>query len=392
VLTALDSPPIIFSVATEQTTQRAGVGVPFLDLSHVHEGLKASLLADVSDLIDTNAYVNGPPVAEFEEAFAAYCGVDHCVGVASGLDALRLALIALGLEDGAEVLVPANTFIATFEAVTQAGGIPRPVDISEDDGNIDPALAEAAVSNRTKVILPVHLYGQMADMRALSRLAEDYGLQLLEDACQAHGAMRDGLRAGAEGFAGCFSFYPGKNLGAMGDAGALVTRDGELAERIRALREHGQRRKYEHDFEGYTARLDSIQALVLLRKLPLLDGWNDARRRAAAFYAEALSGVGDLRLPRVPVGSEPVWHLYVVRTDDPGALAAHLAQDGIGTGRHYPQPAHLSPAYRYLGYGPGDFPRTEVLAATALSLPLFPGISNEQLDRVVGAVREFFRG
>ena len=296
---------------------RAATRVPFLDLGPSHDGLVTALLEDFARLIESGAFTNGPAVAEFEEAFAAYCGSAHCVGLASGLDALRLALIALELEPGDEVIVPADTFVATLEAVTQAGGTPVLADVSESDYNLDPEAAEAAVGPRTRALLPVHLYGQLADLERLAALAERHGLAVVEDACQAHGARRDGHGAGATGLAGAFSFYPAKNLGAMGDAGALVTSDAELAAHARMLREHGQTRKYRHEAEGWTARLDTIQALVLLRKLPLLDGWNEERRAAAAFYSEALAGVGDLRLPPVAAGSEPVWHLYVVRTARP---------------------------------------------------------------------------
>ena len=311
--------------------------------------------------------------------------------MSSGLDALRIALLSAGIEQGDEVIVPANTFVATFEAVTQAGGVPVPADISEDDYNIDVSAAEAAVTSRTRFLVPVHLYGSMADMRALSALAERHGLKLVEDACQAHGAERDGLRAGAIGKAGAFSFYPGKNLGAMGDAGALVTDDEWIASEARALREHGQIAKYEHAVEGYTARLDTLQALVLLRKLPLLDGWNEQRRRVAQFYTEHLSGIGDLRLPSVRPGRTSVWHLYVVRTSDPEGLAAFLASRDIGTGRHYPQPAHLAPAYEWLGYEHGAFPVAERLSSEVVSLPIFPGISEEQLHSVVTSIDDFFR-
>ena len=331
-------------------------------------------------------------MSAFESAFAAYCGSRHCIGVSSGLDALRLAFLAGELEPGDEVILPANTFAATVEAVVQAGGRPVLADVSEQDYNLDPAAVEAALTPRSRFLLPVHLYGQMADVVALEEIARGHGLEIIEDACQAHGARRDGLRAGTVGRAGAFSFYPAKNLGAMGDAGACVTDDGDLAERMRALREHGQRRKYEHDLEGYTARLDSIQALVLLRKLPLLDGWNEERRAAARFYAEALDGVGDLRLPPVPEGSEPVWHLFVLRTADPDRLAGFVRERGIHTGRHYPQPIHLSPAYAHLGYRAGAFPVTEALAAEVLSLPIFAGITEAQLTTVAAAIEDYVRG
>ena len=366
------------------------VEVPFLDLHGMHAGIKEEILADVADLIETSAFSNGPAVAEFERAFAEFCGTSSCVGVASGLDALRLALVAAGIEPGDEVLVPANTFIATVEAVTQAGGRPVLVDVSEHDYNLDPAAVEAALTPRSRFLLPVHLYGQLADMGMLGALAERHGLKILEDACQAHGAERDGVRAGTGGLAAGFSFYPGKNLGAMGDAGALVTDDAELAARVRMLREHGQSRKYEHDVPGYTARLDTLQALVLLRKLPLLAGWNDERRAAARRYADVLAGIGDLVLPACARASEPVWHLFVVRTAEPGALAASLGERGISTGRHYPSPIHLTRAYAHLGYGPGDFPIAERLAREVVSLPVFPGITEAQIDAVAAAVRMHF--
>jgi dTDP-3-amino-3,4,6-trideoxy-alpha-D-glucose transaminase len=366
--------------------------VPFVDLSPSHAGLKEAILADIDALIDAGAFVNGPAVAAFESAFAAYCGTRHCVGVSSGLDALRLALLAADIQAGEEVVLPAYTFAASLEAVVQVEARPILADVSERDYNLDPAALDAAVGPRTRFLLPVHLYGQMADIPALEEVARRHDLQSVEDACQAHGARRAGRRAGAAGLAGAFSFYPAKNLGAMGDAGACVTDDEELAGRMRALREHGQRRKYEHHLEGYTARLDTIQALVLLRKLPLLDRWNEQRRTAAQLYAAALHGVGDLRLPPVPEGSEPVWHLYVVRTAEPDRLADFLRERGIETGRHYPQPLHLSPAYAHLGYRPGAFPVTETLAREVLSLPIFPGISEAQVAAVAAAVEDYFRG
>ena len=366
--------------------------VPFLDLRPVHAPVKAAVLAEVDELFDTGAFTNGPAVARFEEEFAAYCGADHCVGVASGLDALRLGLLAAGLEPGSEVVVPAATFVATFEAVTQAGGVPVLADVAEDDYCLDPAAAAAAAGPRTHALLPVHLYGQLADMRALATLAEDAGLALVEDACQAHGAERDGLRAGSVGTASAFSFYPGKNLGAAGDAGAFVTNDADAAAHVRALREHGQTAKYVHSLEGWTARLDTIQAVVLSHKLSLLDGWNEQRRAAAAFYAEALAGVGDLSLPPVARDSAPVWHLYVIRTADPAALQLFLRERGVGTGRHYPDPVHLTEAYAWLGYREGEFPVAEALSRECLSLPMFPGISESQLAAVVDGVRSFFDG
>ncbi|HEV3477923.1 MAG TPA: DegT/DnrJ/EryC1/StrS family aminotransferase [Gaiellaceae bacterium] len=368
------------------------VAVPFLDLGVVHRPLKEELLAEIGELIDAGTYTNGPQVAEFERWFAEYCETRHAVGLASGLDALRLALVAGGLEHRDEVIVPANTFVASFEAISQAGGHPVPVDVSEDDWNLDVGLAAEAVTPRTRFVMPVHLYGQLADMRAVAGLAARFRLAVVEDACQAHGAERDGVRAGSAGLASAFSFYPAKNLGAFGDAGALVTDDEQLADKVRALREHGQRAKYRHEFDGWTARLDTIQAIVLLRKLPLLDGWNGERRAVARAYAQRLDGLGDLGLPPVPLGSNPVWHLFVVRTARPDALAEHLRVRGIGTGRHYPEPAHLSGAYSSLGYRDGSFPVAEALAREGLSLPIFPGMSEQQIDAVTEAIEDYFAG
>jgi dTDP-4-amino-4,6-dideoxygalactose transaminase len=364
--------------------------VPFLDLGPVHRPLRDALVGDLAELLESGAFTNGPAVSEFERTFARFCRRSHCVGVASGLDALRFGLMAAGLEPGDEVIVPPNTFIATFEAVTQAGGVPVPADVGESDYNLDPAAVEAAITPRTRCMLPVHLYGQLANMRALAEVAERTALQIVEDACQAHGAARDGVVSGDLSAAAAFSFYPSKNLGAMGDAGALVCDDPELAGRVVGLREHGQRAKYHHDEPGYTSRLDTVQALVLLRKLPFLQGWTAARRGIARYYSEQLAGVGDLRLPSVPNGSEPAWYVYVVRTQDPAALGSFLAEGGIGTGRHYPEPVHLSRAYSYLGHRAGSFPVAEALCAECLSLPVYPGMSEAQLDAVVTAVERYF--
>jgi len=365
--------------------------VPLVDLGLTHAELKDCILEDVAALIDAGTFTGGPHVAAFEREFGAYCGSEACVGVGSGLDALRLTLIAAGIEPGDEVVVPAMTFVATLEAVRQAGGRPILADIEPLDYTLNVAAAAAMVGPRTRFLLPVHLYGQMADVQGLRTLAEDNHLAVIEDACQAHGATRDGIRAGAAGLAGGFSFYPAKNLGAFGDAGAVVTDDLELARCVRVLREHGQRGKYHHEAEGYTSRLDTIQAVVLLRKLPFLDRWNDERRDVARGYMELLEGVGDLRLPAVAPGSEPVWHLFVVRTANPDGLARHLSGRGIETGRHYPEPVHLSPAFSSLGYREGAFPVAEALARENVSLPIYPGIDEEQVARVADAIVEYFR-
>jgi dTDP-4-amino-4,6-dideoxygalactose transaminase len=365
------------------------VEVPFLDLSRMHAPLKEQLLEDIEALVDAGGFTLGPPVASFEDAFAGYCGTDHCVGVASGLDALRLALIASGLQPGDEVILPAATFVATLEAVTQAGGRPVIADIGEADYCLDPAAVESALTSRTRYLMPVHLYGQLADHEALGEIARRHDLVIVEDACQAHGARRGGVGAGQPATA-AYSFYPGKNLGAFGDAGAVTTNDPALAARVRALREHGQVAKYRHEYEGYTSRLDAVQALVLERKLARLDAWNAERRAAARYYTDALADVGDLVLPPVPERSEPVWHLYVVRTRSPVALAAFLAKRGVSTGRHYPEPPHLSRAYAHLHHATGAFPVAEALSRECLSLPIFPGITEQELQRVVDAIVEYF--
>lgn len=371
-------------------TVHANGRIPLLDLALQNATVKREVMRDIDALIDSGAFTNGSQVAMFEDAFAKYCGADTCVGVASGLDALRLGLLAAGIRPTDEVLVPAHTFIATFEAVSQVGAIPVPVDISALDYTLDVQAAHAALTARTRFILPVHLYGQMADMVEVASLAQSHGLTVIEDACQAHGAVRDGIRSGTSGALAAFSFYPGKNLGAFGDAGAAVTSDSAIASSVRSLREHGQTAKYTHAMRGYTSRLDTIQAIVLSHKLALLDRWNEQRRAAARFYSERLSGVGDLELPAVAPGSEPVWHLFVIRTQFRAAMASHLATRGISTGIHYPVPPHLTVAYQDLGYGRGAFPIAEQTCDTVLSLPIYPGVTEAVLERVVRAIEGFF--
>ena len=364
--------------------------VPFVDLGPVTRSVRGDILDDLADLMDRGAFVNGAPVEEFEAAFAESCGSTHCVGLASGLDAIRLALAALDVGPGDDVIVPAMTFVATFEAVAQVGATPVPVDVGEDDFCLSPEGTAAALTERTAALVPVHLYGQMADMTALGELARRHGLRVVEDAAQAHGATRDGLQAGASGDAGAFSFYPSKNLGAMGDAGALVTDRDEIAVRVRALREHGQTGKYRSSYVGWTSRLDAFQAVVLSHKLPLLEGWNEQRREAARAYDEALREVGDVRTPEIVPGATHVWHLYTIRTADPEALAGHLGERGIATGRHYPEAPHLSRAFAELGHPRGSFPVAEAVARETLSLPLFPGITDGQVAQVVSAIEAFF--
>jgi dTDP-4-amino-4,6-dideoxygalactose transaminase len=366
------------------------LSVPFVDLGPASAAVKERFLERIAQTIDRGDFLNGEAVGEFERRFAEFTDQTHCVGVSSGLDALRLSLLASGVNRGDGVIVPAATFAATFEAILQAGGRPIVADVGDEDYNLDVGQVETAAAEGAGYVLPVHLYGQMADMRALARIAERHSLAIIEDACQAHGASRDGLTAGQGSLAAAFSFYPAKNLGAMGDAGALVTGNHELASRARALRVHGETRKYHHEYVGYTARLDTIQAIVLVEKLPLLAEWNRQRQAAARFYSESLSGIAGLRLPTASAESDHVWHLYVVRVPDPERLAEFLAERGIQTGRHYPEPVHLSPAYRHLGFARGDFPVAETLAREALSLPIYPGIGERQLEWVCEAVRDYF--
>jgi dTDP-4-amino-4,6-dideoxygalactose transaminase len=366
------------------------IPVPFVDLSDVNSLVRSAVEEEQAPLIDRGAFINGPAVERFEAAFARYCRTEHCVGVASGLDALRLGLIALELPPRSEVIVPAMTFIATFEAVEQAGLTPVPVDVNDDDCGLDAAAVDASVTSRTSAILPVHLYGQMADVSSLTSIATRRSLALIEDACQAHGAHRDGVSAGAVGTLAAFSFYPTKNLGAWGDAGALVTESSAMADKVRALREHGQTRRYHSEYLGYTARLDALQAVVLTHKLRYLDEANDKRRAAATQYSSLLRGVGDLRLPVAVDGSHHVWHLYTLRTAEPQDLGSYLDARGIGSGRHYPEPPHTTPPFGHLGYGNGAFPVAETIARETISLPMFPGISEEQVEAVATAVRSYF--
>jgi dTDP-4-amino-4,6-dideoxygalactose transaminase len=364
--------------------------VPFLDLRVLHADLKEDVLAAMSELIDRAEFGSAVAVREFEDAFAAFCGVSWCVALSSGLDGIRFLLEAVGVERGDEVIVPAMTFVATYEAISQVGATPVPVDVTSGDYCIDWAEVEAAITPRTRVLLPVHLYGQLADMAQLRAIAERHGLTVVEDACQAHGAARAGAGSGHETAGAAFSFYPSKNLGAMGDAGAVVTDDEHVADRVRMLREHGQREKHRHEVVGWTGRMDAFQAAVLARKLPRLAEWNAQRRQVAAAYAELLAGIGDLALPAVAADSEHVWHLYVVRTADPESLADHLRRQRIATGRHYPTIPPLTEAYADLGLAPGAFPRAEELARTGLSLPIFPGMTESQIDAVAAAIADYF--
>jgi dTDP-4-amino-4,6-dideoxygalactose transaminase len=386
--------------------------VPFLDLVTPHAELREELCAVFEKALATAGFIGGPMVEAFERDFAAFCGTEHCVGVSSGTDALRFALMAAGIGAGDIVLTAPNTFIATTEAITQADAWPVFLDIDERTYNLDPARLGEYLETRccadeasgvwidrklgmpVKAIVPIHLYGQTADMDAILDLAARYHLTVIEDACQAHGAEYFSAhenrwrKAGSMGRAAAFSFYPGKNLGACGEGGAVTTNDAELARKIRMLRDHGQARKYYHEMEGYNGRLDAIQAGILRVKLAHLPDWNARRREASARYGELLAavGAGDLA-PYEPAWAKAIYHLYVIRVKDRDGFMRSLGEAGIGTAIHYPVPLHLQQAYAWLGYHRGDFPVTEKVAAEIVSLPMFPQLTEEQQGRVVQAVQ-----
>lgn len=359
--------------------------VPFLDLRAAYQELRAELDAAILAAVQSGWYIGGHQVESFERDFAAYTGARHCVGVANGLDALHLALRAMDIGPGDEVLVPSNTYIATWLAVTQCGAVPVPVEPVESTYNIDPDRIQAAITPRTRAIIPVHLYGQPADLEPILSLARRHGLKVLEDAAQAHGARYKGIPLGAHGDAVAWSFYPGKNLGALGDAGAVTTGDDALADRIRALRNYGSQVKYVHDVLGYNSRLDPVQAAALQVKLKVLDAWNARRAAIAARYSQALAGSG-LILPTVPPWAQPVWHLYVVRHPQRDLLQAALTRAGVGTLIHYPIPPHLQRAYSGAGFHPGQFPLAERMASQLLSLPIGPQLLPDQVETVIAAI------
>ncbi|HEY1070155.1 MAG TPA: DegT/DnrJ/EryC1/StrS family aminotransferase [Thermomonas sp.] len=360
--------------------------IPFLDLKAPHVELRAEIDAALARVLDSGWYILGPEVDAFEAEFAAYCGARHCVGVANGLDALHLVLRAMDVGPGDEVVVPSNTYIATWLAVSQCGAIPVPVEPDPATHNIDPQRIEAAITPRTKVILPVHLYGQPADMDAILSIARRHGLRVLEDAAQAHGARYKGQRIGAHGDAVAWSFYPGKNLGALGDGGAITTNDDALADRLRVLRNYGSRVKYVNEVQGWNSRLDPLQAAVLRVKLAYLDEWNARRAAIAALYQRELAETG-LVLPVVSAWAEPAWHLFVVRHPRRDDLQRGLGEAGIGTLIHYPLPPHRQQAYAGLGLADHAFPIASRLADEVLSLPMGPHLSVAQAEQVVAAVK-----
>jgi dTDP-4-amino-4,6-dideoxygalactose transaminase len=394
----------------EKNAKGAHMKVPFLDLPLQHKLLRDELIRVFEDALATASFIGGPQVEAFEEEFARFCQTEYCVGVGSGTDALRFALMAAGIGPGDEVITVPFTFVATVEAIIQVGAKPTFVDVDERTCTMDPDKLEDYLAKRMrrgprkpipKAIIPVHLYGHPCPMDQLLEIAQRYGLSVIEDACQAHGALyfsksssstsHDGswVPCGSMGLAGAFSFYPGKNLGACGEAGAVTTRDPQLAEKVRMIRDHGQAKKYYHQVEGYNGRLDAIQAGILRVKLKHLRKWNEARRQKAATYGELLSGIEGLTLPSEAPYARAVYHLYVVRTPYRDELAQHLASQHIGFGLHYPLPVHLQRAYEKLGYKRGDFPVSEKLASEVLSLPLFPEITQEQQEAVARALMGF---
>lgn len=374
------------------------MNIPFLDLGAAYRELQPEIDAAVARTLASGYYIGGPEVEAFEEEFATYCGTSHAVGVANGLDALHLTLRAMGVGPGDEVIVPSNTYIATWLAVSQCGATPVAVEPNERTYNIDPDLIEAAITPRTRIIMPVHLYGQPADMDPILAIARKHGLRVLEDGAQAHGARYKGQRLGAHGDAVAWSFYPGKNLGAMGDGGAVTTNDAQLADRLRVLRNYGSRVKYVNEVQGYNSRLDPLQAAILRVKLAHLDEWNARRQTIAARYqaafelvitSKARQSTARTVLPYVPAWASPVWHLFVIRTPQRDDLQQHLTEAGIGSLIHYPIPPHLQQAYAAMGLKPGSFPIAEAIADEVLSLPIGPHLAASDTDAVIEAVERF---
>jgi dTDP-4-amino-4,6-dideoxygalactose transaminase len=364
--------------------------IPLVDLQAQYAAIQAEIDGAMRRVVESAHFIMGPDVAAFEQEFAAWCGVSECVGVGSGTAALELTLRSLGVGAGDEVITVAHTFIATAEAISAVGATPIFVDIDARTYNLDPVAFEAAITPRTRAMMPVHLYGQPCDMTRICAVAARHGIAVIEDAAQAHGATWAGKPVGAWGVAACFSFYPGKNLGAYGDAGAVVTCNATIARQVRSLRNHGRQSKYLHEQIGYGHRIDTLQAAILRAKLPHLSQWTDARRRLAARYDELLTNSG-VTLPTVAPGANPVWHLYVIRTSQRDDLLHELERNGIGAGVHYPVPLHRQPAYAHLGYAAGSLPVSEAVAQSCLSLPLYPEMSDAQQDRVVETVRQFMQ-
>ena len=365
--------------------------VPFLDLKTQYQTIKPEIQAALNDVLENTAFAGGPFVAKFEKEFAAFCECKHAVGVGSGTDALWLALLALGVGRGDEVITVSNTFIATAEAITYCGAEPVFVDVDEHTYNMNPALLEKAITKKTKAIIPVHLFGQPTDMDPILEIAGKYNLAVIEDACQAHGAIYKGKMAGTMGYAGCFSFYPGKNLGAYGEAGAVVTDNDDVATKIRVFRDHGQPKKYYHDRIGWNARMDGFQGAVLSVKLKYLNKWNEARRSHAKLYNELLKGLNNLILPTEADYARHVYHLYAIRVQNRDALIDSLAEKGISCGIHYPVPIHLQQAYGYLNLNPGALPVAEKCASELVSLPMYPELTEDQITCVADEIKQCLR-
>lgn len=363
------------------------MNVPFLELKPTYEELRSEFDAAYHRVMDSGYYLLGKELEAFEAEFAAYCGAKHCICVGNGLDALHIILRAYDIGEGDEVIVPANTFIATWLAVSYAGATPVGVEPDTKTCNLDPAKIEAVITPRTKAIMPVHLYGQPADMTPINAIAKKHGLKVIEDSAQAQGARYNGTRTGVLGDAAAHSFYPGKNLGAFSDAGAVTTNDDKLADLVRTLRNYGSKKKYFHDFKGFNSRVDEIQAAFLRVKLKKLDEWNARRQAIAKRYLAELACVKSVTLPFVPAWAEPVWHLFVIRHAQRDALQQKLASEGVGTLIHYPVPAHLAGAYQDLGGKVGDFPISEAAANSVLSLPIGPHLSTAQVDKVIAAIK-----
>lgn len=395
--------------------------VPFLNLTAQYRPIKDEIAVALQEVLDTNAFAGGPMVERFENVFAPFCQTEHAIGVGSGTDALWMALLGLGIGYGDAVIVPVNTFIATAEAVSLCGATPVFVDCDRyynidvekiaaaiqksevrrqnsegtrqgtEDRSQNSGIRSGELADRIRAIMPVHLYGQMANMDEIMALAGEYGLAVIEDACQAHGAEYKGRRAGSIGDAGCFSFYPGKNLGAYGEAGAIVTNNAELAAKLRMFRDHGQQKKYYHSIIGWNARMDGFQGAVLATKLKYLDEWTKKRRQNAQLYNKLLAGVDGIRTPKEMPHTSSVYHLYVIQSDDRDGLQHYLEQNGVATGLHYPVPLHLQKAYSSLEYEEGDFPMAEGAASRILSLPMYPELTERQIRYVCDKISEFRR-
>ena len=362
--------------------------VPFVDLKTQYESIRDEIEVAIRQVLDSTAFAGGPFVAQFEREFASFCQCEYAIGVGSGTDALWLSLLALGIGQGDEVITVPNTFIATAEAISFTGARPVFVDIDDQTYNMNPALLENAITPRTKAIIPVHLFGQTADMDPIMEIAKAHGLFVIEDACQAHGAKYKGRPAGSIGDAGCFSFYPGKNLGAYGEAGAIVTNNPDLNEKIRMLRDHGQPKKYYHTVIGWNARMDGLQGAILSVKLKRLAHWNEARRKNAQLYNELLSNVDGVLVPREADYARHVYHIYAIRVQNRDALISTLAEKGIACGIHYPVPVHLQEAYHFLELGKVSFPIAEKCAEELVSLPMFPELTKEQIHHVVHEIKK----